>query len=229
MLTTDVRKMLGANIKKERTRRNLTRSALANMLGVNSPSTIGNWESGMAAPDISKICMLAELFQVSTDYLCGRKAAVIAEQNCTTVSSSLSDNERNLLEKYSLCDEIGQETIENCVDFQYTRCIARHFRERPEKSKNTTGIQKVFLEENIDPQYAELEEKLSALRILKIGSKKSFMDITQYLWDLGYGSDICLEYVLDIFGKGSAKRVPCERLYRHIENYLRGNYWVGSV
>ena len=54
------------------------------------------------------------------------------------------------------------------------------------------------------------------------------MSITEYLWDLGYGSEICLAYVMDILGYGLNKRVPCQRLYRDIDNYLKGNYKIFS-
>ena len=205
---SDVRETLARSIKQERTKHNLTRAQLAEQLGVSSPSSIGNWEAGLAAPDCDKICMMADLFGVSTDYLFGRESTESAR---SASGAELIEDERHILERFSLCDEIGQDTIENCVEFQYQRC---------------TG--KLFLDEDCDPEYAEIEAKLPSLRVLKKGSRKTYMDITQHLWELGYGSEICLAFVMDVFGRGLNKRVPCERLYRQIENYLKGNYRVDS-
>ena len=222
---SDVRETLARSIRHERTRHNLTRAQLAEQLGVSSPSSIGNWEAGLAAPDCDKICMMADLFDVSTDYLFGRERM---EPVRSKDKPDLSEDERNILERFSFCDEVGQDTIENCVEFQYQRCIGSRFKDRSKKSKNTTGIERLFLDEDRDPEYAEIEAKLPSLRVLKKGSKKTFMDITQHLWELGYGSEICLAFVMDIFGRGLNKRVPCERLYRQIENYLKGTYRINS-
>ena len=222
---SDVRETLARSIKQERTKHNLTRAQLAEQLGVSSPSSIGNWEAGLAAPDCDKICMMADLCGVSTDYLFGRESTESAR---SASGAELIEDERHILERFSLCDEIGQDTIENCVEFQYQRCTGTRFKDRPKKSKNTTGIEKLFLDEDCDPEYAEIEAKLPSLRVLKKGSRKTYMDITQHLWELGYGSEICLAFVMDVFGRGLNKRVPCERLYRQIENYLKGNYRVDS-
>ena len=222
---SDVRETLARSIKQERTKHNLTRAQLAEQLGVSSPSSIGNWEAGLAAPDCDKICMMADLFGVSTDYLFGRESTESAR---SASGAELIEDERHILERFSLCDEIGQDTIENCVEYQYQRCTGTRLKDRPKKSKNTTGIEKLFLDEDCDPEYAEIEAKLPSLRVLKKGSRKTYMDITQHLWELGYGSEICLAFVMDVFGRGLNKRVPCERLYRQIENYLKGNYRVDS-
>lgn len=222
---SDIRETLARNIKQERLSNNLTRAQLAERLGISSPSSIGNWEAGLAAPDCDKICMMADLFGVSTDYLFGREKKEAANK---PGAEEPIDDERHILERFSFCDEIGQDTIENCVEFQYQRCTGSRLKDRPKKSKNTTGVERLYLDEDRDPEYAEIAARLPALRTLKKGSGKSYMDITQHLWELGYGGEICLAFVMDIFGRGLMKRVPCERLYRQIENYLKGNYRVES-
>lgn len=225
MGTTDVRMTLAKNIKQERLKRNWTRAQLAELLGINSPSSIGNWESGLAAPDCDKIYMMADLFGVSIDSLFGREAQSVG------LSAGNADehaDEHKLLSRFAACDEIGQETILNCMDFQYNRCISDHLKDRPEKGKNMTGIQRLFLEKGVDPEYDEMEAKLPYLRALKKGKKKSLMNITEFLWEIGYGNEICLGFIMDVFGLGFNKRVPCERLFKDIENYLKGNYKVYS-
>ena len=225
MGTTDVRTALAKSIKQERLKRNWTRAQLAELLGINSPSSIGNWESGVAAPDCDKISMMADLFAVSMDSLFGRETQNTGER---VVSMKDLADESELLSRFDACDEIGQATILNCVDFQYNRCISDHLKDRPEKGKNTTGIQRLFLEKGVDAGYDEMEAKLPYLRALKKSKKKSLMSITEFLWEIGYGNEICLAFIMDVFGFGFNKRVPCERLFRDIENYLKGNYKVYS-
>ena len=222
---TDVRTTLARNIKQERVKRNWTRAQLAEKLGVNSPSSIGNWESGLAAPDCDKISMMADLFGVSIDAMFGRETLSAVDR---ADSGEVFADEHELLKKFAACDEIGQETILSCVEFQYDRCISQHLKDRPEKGKNTTGIQRLFLERGVDPEYEEMEEQLPYLRALKKSKRKSFMSITEFLWEIGYGNEICLGFVMDIFGFGFNKRVPCRRLLKDIENFLKGNYKVYS-
>lgn len=59
-------------------------------------------------------------------------------------------------------------------------------------------------------------------------SKKTYMSITQYLRDCGYGGEICLAFILNVFGIGETKRVPGRELYRDIEAFLKGNYIILS-
>ena len=222
---TDVRTVLGQNIKRERTKHGWTRAQLADLLGINSVSTVGNWEAGIAAPDCDKIYFLADLFGISTDALLGRKHS---DNPSPEESADPSSEHASLLAKFDACDEIGQASIQNCVEFHYNRCITEHLSDRPEKGKNTTGIERLFLEEGKDANYEEMKAKLPYLRSLKKSKKKSLMNITEYLWDRGYGSEICLAFVMEIFGYGIVKRVPCPRLFRDIENYLKGNYKIYS-
>lgn len=225
MGTTDVRSILAQNIKRERMRKNWTRAQLAEQLNINSPSSIGNWESGLAAPDCDKINMMADLFDVSIDDLFGREKK---EEAAADAYSEFLPEERAILTKFDACDEIGQESIMNCINFHYDRCISSHLKDRPEKKKNTAGVRRLFLEKDKDPDYEEMADKLAYLKSLKKSKKKSLMNITEHLWDLGYGSEICLAFVMDIFGYGLTKRVPCRQLYRDIENYLKGNYKIFS-
>lgn len=50
----------------------LTQSKLANGIGVNQ-STVCNWLNGKKEPSIESLWKLADFFDVSVDYLIGRK------------------------------------------------------------------------------------------------------------------------------------------------------------
>ncbi len=55
-----------------RTERNLTQVKLAAFLKVD-PSTVAKYETGDRLPDIYMLSAIADFFEVSTDFLLGRK------------------------------------------------------------------------------------------------------------------------------------------------------------
>ena len=63
--------MIGNRIKQLRTENNLTQKQLADKLHVGK-TTISNYETGYSQPDIETQNILADLFDVSVDYLLGR-------------------------------------------------------------------------------------------------------------------------------------------------------------
>lgn len=63
--------MLGNNIRELRKQKKLTQAELAKVMSV-SQQTVGAWETGRAIPGSDTLGDLADLFNVSTDYLLGR-------------------------------------------------------------------------------------------------------------------------------------------------------------
>ena len=59
-------------LRELRIKSGLTQNEIANKLGV-SGQTILNWENGIYEPKISQLIQLADLFEVSVDYLIERK------------------------------------------------------------------------------------------------------------------------------------------------------------
>lgn len=59
---------LGKNIKMFRTKKNMTQSQLAELVGV-SYQAVSKWESGTTLPDVSLVPRIAQIFQVTTDEL----------------------------------------------------------------------------------------------------------------------------------------------------------------
>lgn len=66
--------MLFPNIEAERVKANMTKTRLAQEIGVH-PSTLSDWQTGRAKIPASKIVALSKLFGVTADYLLGRIAA----------------------------------------------------------------------------------------------------------------------------------------------------------
>ncbi len=59
-------------LKDLRTEKNFTQKALAEKLNVTD-DCVHFWEKGRSEPSIEQILLLSELFEVSTDYLLGKK------------------------------------------------------------------------------------------------------------------------------------------------------------
>lgn len=62
-------------LRELRTRSGLTQNEITTKLGV-SGQTILNWENGIYEPKINQLIQLADLFNVSVDYLIERKTGV---------------------------------------------------------------------------------------------------------------------------------------------------------
>lgn len=71
---------IGSNIKKLRRERDMTQEQLAEYLGITA-NAVSQWECDKTSPDISQLPILANLFEVTTDFLLGvdvtnKKAAI---------------------------------------------------------------------------------------------------------------------------------------------------------
>lgn len=58
------------NIEIERIRHGMSKSDLADMLGV-TPRTIRNWQNGKTTVPLSKLMIMSKTWDVSIDYLIG--------------------------------------------------------------------------------------------------------------------------------------------------------------
>ena len=65
------KKIFGQRIKELRINNQLTQTQLADLLDVNK-SMISEIENGKYATSLERLCILADYFNVSTDYLLGR-------------------------------------------------------------------------------------------------------------------------------------------------------------
>ena len=59
-------------LRKLRERRGMNRKALSECCGL-SKNTVARYERGERTPDIEDATKIADFFEVSLDYLCGRK------------------------------------------------------------------------------------------------------------------------------------------------------------
>lgn len=61
----------GNKLREIRKDRNMTQAELGKLIG-KTGATICDWEKGKASPDLEELVKLADIFQVTTDYLLGR-------------------------------------------------------------------------------------------------------------------------------------------------------------
>lgn len=72
--------VIGNRIRELRKTNNMTQEDLAKMFSITYTS-VSYWENGTTKPDIMQMQKLAELFNVSIDYLCGKKDINFNKEN----------------------------------------------------------------------------------------------------------------------------------------------------
>lgn len=76
----------GENLKHLRQKANMTQKALADMLGI-SKSAVSGYEQNTRFPSASMLLKIANVFNVSADYLCGRE-----EQRTLDISDLVNED-----------------------------------------------------------------------------------------------------------------------------------------
>lgn len=105
------------NLKKLRTRANMSQIELAQLMDVNQ-YIISYWEKGRSEPSISQIVKLSEIFKVPSDYLLGKE--IIRTENReefhTVVKNieldSVDEANKKLLDLFK---ELGEEQKNNLI------------------------------------------------------------------------------------------------------------------
>ncbi|OQQ84898.1 helix-turn-helix domain-containing protein [Ligilactobacillus salivarius] len=99
--------LLGLRIKKLRKEKGLRQSELATTLHV-SQQAVGSWETGRTVPGADTLNVLADYFNVTTDYLLGRPEKKKEKQNVeltdddiimTYQGKELSDEDREIIKR----------------------------------------------------------------------------------------------------------------------------------
>nr|DAI13178.1 MAG TPA: repressor protein [Caudoviricetes sp.] len=106
--------MFGDKLKRLREANNLSQQQLAEKLGM-SPSGIGMWEQNRRQPDNETLKKIAQLFDVTTDYLLGNDVNPSDKNKCLleTISADLSDPINRVL--YKKTSELKNEKDKQIV------------------------------------------------------------------------------------------------------------------
>lgn len=93
-------KTLGERLKEERRKKKWTLKQVSTKLGLKGHSTYSNWEYGVREPDKEMLAKLADLYDVSTDYLLGRSHVYkVKEETLNEMKSRSNDFIQNALTK----------------------------------------------------------------------------------------------------------------------------------
>ena len=103
--------MLHLRLLELRKKKGMTQAEIAKLLRI-TPQAYSLYESGKNNINNETLCMLADLFHVSTDYLLGRQ---------DLLPSFLNDEERHIIEQYRALDKRAKDGIKNSMDFEYAR------------------------------------------------------------------------------------------------------------
>ena len=101
--------MYKLKLKKLREDKNVTQKELANYLNITR-SAYSGYELGTRQMNYETLCLLADYYSVSIDYLLGRY-----ETNPILVNKK----ETHIINLYRLLDERGKATVESTLNFEY--------------------------------------------------------------------------------------------------------------
>jgi len=116
--------MLNLRIAKMRKEKGVTQEDVANFLKITN-KTYSAYETGRNQMNYETLCLLADFFEVSTDYLLGRQDAI---------PSFLNEEERIIIEQYRALDEYAREGIKNSLAFESSRSPKAETKKKPAKS-----------------------------------------------------------------------------------------------
>jgi len=105
--------MISSRISEIRQQKGLTQADIAKYLKVTQ-QTYSSYETGKRQMNYETLCMLADYYEVSTDYLLGRHDAI---------PSFLSEEERILVSQFRVLNEYAKDAVKNNLEFEYSRTL----------------------------------------------------------------------------------------------------------
>lgn len=202
----------GDRVKAAREAKGLNQAQLAKECEVSSAAIISNWENNINKPDFEKIVKLCIALDVTTSYLLD-----YSPYN----AGDLSAEEQEFIEGLRELDQDRFNKVKAALQEQLT--IINQWNEGYVAVSPVPIETPVFLSKG-DPDYNEMKYKCRELNNLRRERAQSYEDITHFLWNIGYGKNICLAYVIGILKSGL--RVPNRQLYNRIRAFLEGRYKI---
>lgn len=105
--------MVAQKMKELRMEQKLTQYQLAFILKI-SREAYSMYENDKRQPNYETLCMIADYYHVSLDYLFGRT-------NIRTMPVEMDENESKLLFEYRALDERGKENVLALANLEYNR------------------------------------------------------------------------------------------------------------
>ena len=98
-------------LQELRKKKGMTQADVAKLLCI-TPQAYSLYETGKNNIGNDTLCLLADLFEVSTDYLLGRQKAI---------PSFLTEEERTMIDQYRHVDKRAKDNIRHCLTFEFSR------------------------------------------------------------------------------------------------------------
>ena len=83
--------LIGKRIKDMRLEKGMSQQELGDMIGVTKVSICG-YENGTRTPSLETFCILADIFETTTDFLLGREVPIVNEETGKYVASVSKDD-----------------------------------------------------------------------------------------------------------------------------------------
>ena len=83
--------LVGKRIRDMRLEKGMSQQELGDLIGVTKVSICG-YENGTRTPSLETFCILAEIFETTTDYLLGREVSVVNEEGNEYIGSISKDD-----------------------------------------------------------------------------------------------------------------------------------------
>jgi len=103
-------KKFGENLRTLRERHDMTQESLGKLLNVTQ-STIAYYESGKKQPTLETLIIIADYFEVSTDYLLNRT-------NFVSTASEISKPDSELLNKINKLSDENRKEIASYINYK---------------------------------------------------------------------------------------------------------------
>ncbi|HEL7521294.1 TPA: helix-turn-helix domain-containing protein [Enterococcus faecalis] len=146
-------------LKNLREAKNLTQTELAEMLGYKNYTTVSKWESGDSLPRGKELKLLAEIFNISTDYMLGIEKSIKPVSSIEETYNQL-EPERQKIVYDTAKEQLAQQnkTSNNVVNINKKKydTLAAH---SPDPDKIFTDEEKLKINQFLDKVDADYDRK----------------------------------------------------------------------
>ena len=146
---------IGERIKNRRKELELSVDDVADKLGKNRATVYRYESSDIENLPITILEPLSRILKTTPDYLMGW----ITEKELPTIEQSITDKEKELLNKYNELDEKGKHTVNTILDMEYNRCMEEKDYLKPVAAHNDN--------QNDEVQQQLIKNDLAKLRSMK--------------------------------------------------------------
>lgn len=115
--------MLNLRLSEMRKKKGVTQDEISKYLKITN-KTYSTYETGRNQISNETLCLLADYFDVSIDYLLGRQ---------DKMPSFLSEREQNIIEDFRVIDERGKKNVETVLASERSNIL------QPEQTKKSVG------------------------------------------------------------------------------------------